>query len=168
MWPGLLSTQDIPGLFCMRAFSFYVLLQLFKFRAAYNQNHFHPDLYFYSHSCPSSILTCTMTTGVFKYIDPSSYDPSATKPFKNPCKKVDGPDSSFKQLDKTRFVENLRGQETQFSVDNSGFAVYSSPPKEKDFTEKSAIMTNYYAEIEALLRAKLSGVKRVVVFDRTI
>lgn len=105
-----------------------------------------------------------MTTGVFKYINSSSYDPNATEPLKKPWKKVDGPDSLFKLLEKTRFV---RGQETQFSVD-SRFAVYSSPSKEKDFTEKSVIMTNYYAGIEALLRAKLSGVKKVAIFDHTI
>lgn len=29
-------------------------------------------------------------------------------------------------------------------------------------------MMNYYAEVEALLRAKLPGVEKVVIFDDTI
>ncbi|EYE90143.1 uncharacterized protein EURHEDRAFT_519357 [Aspergillus ruber CBS 135680] len=32
-------------------------------------------------------------------------------------------------------VENLRDQEAKFSTDNSGFAVYQSPAKEKQFTD---------------------------------
>lgn len=109
-----------------------------------------------------------MTTGVFKYIDPSSYDANATEPFKKPWGKVDGPGSSFKLLDKSRSVENLRGQESQFSTDNSGFAVYTSPAQEKQFTDTSIVTTKYYAEVEALLRAKLPRIKKVVIFDHTI
>lgn len=109
-----------------------------------------------------------MTTAVIKYIDPASYDPNATELFKKPWNKVDGPGTSFRLLDKTRSIENLRGQESAFSTDNSGFAVYKSTSKEKDFTDHSRVTTDYYAEIEELLRAKLPGVKKVVIFDHTI
>lgn len=109
-----------------------------------------------------------MTTAVFKYIDPASYDPNATEVFKKPWNKVDGPGSSFGLLDKTRPVENLRGQESTFSTDNSGFAIHKSTSKEKDFTDNSRVTNDYYAEIEELLRAKLPGVRKVVVFDHTI
>lgn len=109
-----------------------------------------------------------MTTGVFKYIDSSTYDPNATEPFKKAWGKVDGSGSSFKFIDKPRSVENIRGQESKFSIDNSGFAVYESPAQEKLFTDISAVTTGYYAEVEALLRAKLPGVKKVVIFDHTI
>lgn len=51
-----------------------------------------------------------MTIGIFKYIDSFSYDANTTEPFKNPWNKVDGPGFSFELLDKTRSVENLRGQ----------------------------------------------------------
>lgn len=117
---------------------------------------------------PSRSFIRTMTTAVFKYIDPASYDPNATEPFKKPWGKVDGPGSSYRLLDKTRSVENLRGQEAKFSTDNSGFAVHKSPTKEKQFTDMSRVTTDYYAEVEELLREKLPGIKKVVIFDHTI
>lgn len=113
-------------------------------------------------------FTRTMTTAVFKYIDPASYDPNAIEPFKKPWGKVDGPGSSYRLLDKTRSVENLRGQEAKFTTDNSGFAVYKSPAKERHFTDTSRVTTDYYAEVEELLREKLPGIKKVVIFDHTI
>ncbi|KIW25932.1 uncharacterized protein PV07_09066 [Cladophialophora immunda] len=108
-----------------------------------------------------------MTTGTFKYIDPSSYVDSDV-PFVKPWGKVDGPGYSFKLTDRERPVENIRGQESKFSVDTSGFAVYNSPAQEKAFTDDAKVRESYYAEVEALLREKLPGVKKVVFFDHTI
>lgn len=108
-----------------------------------------------------------MTTGSFKYIDPSSYVESDV-PFVKPWSKVDGPGTSFKLIDRKRFVEDLRGQEPKFSVDTSGFAVYKHPAQEKDFTDDRKVREGYYAEVEAVLRKKLPGVKKVVIFDHTI
>lgn len=108
------------------------------------------------------------TTGIFKYIDPASYDPHATEPFKKPWGKVDGPGYSYKLTDRQRSVDNIRGHESEFSIDTSGFAVYNSPAEEKSFTDHTQVTTGYYAEVEKLLRQKLPGVKKVVVFDHTI
>ncbi|OAP55830.1 hypothetical protein AYL99_09982 [Fonsecaea erecta] len=108
-----------------------------------------------------------MTTGRFKYIDPTSYVDSDV-PFVKPWNKVDGPGYSFKLTDDERPVENIRGQESKFSVDTSGFAVFNSPAQEKDFTDETKVREGYYAEVEALLREKLPGVKKVVFFDHTI
>ncbi|KIX97377.1 uncharacterized protein Z520_06829 [Fonsecaea multimorphosa CBS 102226] len=108
-----------------------------------------------------------MTEGRFKYIDPSSYVDSDV-PFVKPWSKVDGPGYSFKLTDHDRAVENIRGQESKFSVDTSGFAVYNSPAQEKAFTDDAKVREGYYSEVEALLREKLPGVKKVVFFDHTI
>ncbi|KIW94953.1 uncharacterized protein Z519_04933 [Cladophialophora bantiana CBS 173.52] len=108
-----------------------------------------------------------MTTGIFKYIDPASYVDSDV-PFVKPWGKVDGPGYSFKLTDRQRPVEDIRGQESNFSVDTSGFAVYKSPAQEKAFTDDAKVREGYYAEVEALLREKLPGVKKVVFFDHTI
>lgn len=108
------------------------------------------------------------TTGVFKYINPASYDPEATEPFKKPWSKVDGPGTSYTLLDQTRLVENLHGQESSFTTDNSGFSLHKSATKGDDFTDASWVTTDYYAEVEELLRAQLPGVKKVVIFDHTI
>lgn len=108
------------------------------------------------------------TTAVFKYIDPASYDPEATEPFKKPWAKVDGPGTSYTLLDQDRIVENLRGQESSFTTDNSGFSLHKSATKGSNFTDASWVTTDYYSEVEELLRAQLPGVKKVVIFDHTI
>ncbi|KAF9885586.1 hypothetical protein FE257_012792 [Aspergillus nanangensis] len=109
-----------------------------------------------------------MTTGTFKYIDPSSYDPDATEPFKRPWSKVDGPGYSYKLVDCERAVHNIRGQEPHFSTDTSGFATYTSPSKKKEFADDAQIRDEYYPEVEELLRKTQPGVKKVVIFDHTI
>ena len=118
-------------------------------------------------STPKARFQSTMTTGVFKYIDPASYTPS-TEPFVKPWGKVDGPGRSFRLLDTKRSVQNIRGQEQNFSIDTSGFAVYKSPAATTSFADDSAVRNNYYPEVEALIKAKLHGVKKVTIFDHTI
>ena len=107
------------------------------------------------------------TTGVFKYIDPTSYT-NSTEPFIKPWAKVDGPGKSFKEVAHNCSVTNIRGHESDFNIDTSGFAVYKSPAREKSFTDDSAVRNGYYPEVEQLLRSKLPGVKKVVIFDHTI
>lgn len=102
-----------------------------------------------------------MTTAQFKHIDTQSYTGK-------PWNKVDGPGTSFSQSDHVRNVHNLRGQESWFTTDNSGFAVYNFPAKEKLFTDDVSVREGYYQEVENLLREKLPGVKKVVIFDHTI
>ncbi|KIV83405.1 hypothetical protein PV11_05436 [Exophiala sideris] len=108
-----------------------------------------------------------MTTANFRYIDPASYVDS-DEPFVKPWGKVDGPGYSFKLSDHERAVENIRGQESKFSTDTSGFAVYEYPAQEKAFTDEAKVREEYYAEVEAVLRKKLPGIKKVVIFDHTI
>ncbi|KAI2483001.1 hypothetical protein Ptr902_05318 [Pyrenophora tritici-repentis] len=102
-----------------------------------------------------------MTTASFSHIDTTSYTGK-------PWNKVDGPGVSFTQKWHERSVHNLRGQEADFNIDNSGFAVYNYPAKEKLFTDEEAVQQGYYAEVEALLREKIPGIKKVVIFDHTI
>jgi hypothetical protein len=105
-----------------------------------------------------------MVTATFKYIDPSSYEGKG-----KPWAKVDGPGKSFALKDHQRNVTSLRGIESEFSTDNSGFAVYKHPAHEKLFTDDSAIRNAYYAEVESMLKERLPGkVKKVVIFDHTI
>jgi hypothetical protein len=104
-----------------------------------------------------------MTTGIFSYIDPATYSPD-----KKPWGKVDYPVTSYQKLPKSRSVHNLRGQESEFSTDNAGFSLHTWPSKERSFTDDAAVRGPYYAEVEALVKAKLPGVKKVVIFDHTI
>lgn len=100
-------------------------------------------------------------------MDPTSYSDSQ-EPFVKPWGKVDGPGKSFTETNTPHQVENIRGQEHTFGTDVSGFAVYNYPAQEKSFRDDKAVREGYYAEVEAVLREKLPGVKKVVMFDHTI
>ncbi|KAK8214776.1 hypothetical protein M8818_002359 [Zalaria obscura] len=104
-----------------------------------------------------------MTTAAFNYIDPASIDSSV-----KPWTKVDGPGRSFKDLEKKRSLHNIRDEQYSFGTDVSGFDVFASPAKEKSFRDDKAVREGYYAEVEQLLRERLPGVKKVVIFDHTI
>ncbi|OTA61193.1 hypothetical protein K449DRAFT_383291 [Hypoxylon sp. EC38] len=104
-----------------------------------------------------------MTTAIFKHIDTTAI-PQGTKPWV----KVDADAASFKLAEHKRSVNNLRGRESEFSTDNSGFAVYKEPSNEKSFTDDGAIRSGYYQEIENLLRKRIPDIKKVVIFDHTI
>jgi hypothetical protein len=108
-----------------------------------------------------------MTISTFNYIDPASYTKS-TVPFVKPWAKVDGGGNSYRNTNKERQVENIRGQESKFSTDISGFGVYNAPAQEKKFTDDAAVREGYYKEVEQVLRSKLPGIKKVVIFDHTI
>ncbi|KXT02934.1 hypothetical protein AC578_10605 [Pseudocercospora eumusae] len=102
-----------------------------------------------------------MTTTTFRHIDTTSYSGK-------PWGKVDGDGKSFKMEWVERPVYNIRGRESEFDTNNSGFAVYHYPAKEKTFTDDEAVRDGYYKEIEQLLRDKLPGIKKVHIFDHTI
>ena len=102
-----------------------------------------------------------MTTTIFKHIDTNSYKGK-------PWTKVDGPGKGYQQLDYERPVYNIRGKEQEFTTDNSGFAIYNEPAKEKLFVDDAAVRDGYYKEVEDLLKKTHKGVKKVVIFDHTI
>lgn len=104
-----------------------------------------------------------MTTGIFKHIDTSA-QPANIKPWT----KVDADATSFKLVEHKRSVSNLRGREAEFTTDNSGFAIYHEPAREKSFRDDAAVRDGYYGEVEELLRNKIPGIKKVVIFDHTI
>lgn len=104
----------------------------------------------------------TMTTSTFKHIDPS------TSISEKPWSKVDGPGMSFQMKDHQRSVHNIRDDADSFTTDNSGFAVYNTPAKEKLFTDDAAVREGYYQEVENMLRQRLPGIKKVFIFDHTI
>lgn len=109
----------------------------------------------------------TMTTGVFRHIDLSSHV-VVSEPFIKPWGKVDDGGRSYGYADREGAVQNIRGRENEFGVDVSGFQVYESPAKQKAFTDDAEVREQYYPEVEALLKEKLQGVKKVVIFDHTI
>ncbi|CAK7211408.1 hypothetical protein SBRCBS47491_001116 [Sporothrix bragantina] len=112
------------------------------------------------------------TSGIFKYADPATITDSDV-PFVKPWAKVDTDVTSFARTEENRSVRNVRDAPAgEFAVDRSGFALFHAPAKEQLFTDEDAIRNGYYAEVEALVRAKLSTpqepVSKVVIFDHTV
>ncbi|PIL32981.1 hypothetical protein GSI_05099 [Ganoderma sinense ZZ0214-1] len=64
-------------------------------------------------------------------------------------------------------VHDVRGRESEYSLDKNGFQFVHWPSVEKAFTDLEVIKTKYYAEVEELLKA-VTGGKRIVIFDHTI
>ncbi|GGC49373.1 CmcJ/NvfI family oxidoreductase [Chelatococcus reniformis] len=64
-------------------------------------------------------------------------------------------------------IRDLRGRETDPTLDREGFAVVRHASVEREFTEDSVTHGPYYGESEALLRAA-TGADRVFIFDHTI
>jgi len=118
------------------------------------------------------------TTGVFNYIDPTSFGDSPSAISVKPWGKVDGGGSSYSTTPVTQTVTNLRfvSDPSSFNTDTAGFGVHTWPTDltPDDFfadqdSADNAVRTRYYDEVSALLKAKLPGkVRDIVMFDHTI
>jgi len=68
-------------------------------------------------------------------------------------------------------IQDIRGKESIFSVDSSGFAALSNNPSKlvyKDWENDAVIEEKYYPEVKKLLMDNLPGASRVLIFDHTI
>jgi len=64
-------------------------------------------------------------------------------------------------------IHDARGKEDDLGLDISGFQFVNYPSVEKDFIDEGKIKTEYYAEVEEILK-KHAGAKRVVIFNHII
>ncbi|KAL8336854.1 hypothetical protein RB601_008377 [Gaeumannomyces tritici] len=102
------------------------------------------------------------TTGVFRHIDNTKLTGKAWS-------KVDAYQPAYDETERRRPVHDLRvAGLDNFTTDNCGFAVHNWPATEKEFTDDRAVREGYYAEVEALLRAKLPGIKKIINVWRPI
>jgi len=69
--------------------------------------------------------------------------------------------------DERHAMEISDGRSREWSLDGNGFVFVPHPTQVKDFFDKDQLQATYYPEVEALIR-KVSGAKRVVVFDHTL
>lgn len=66
-------------------------------------------------------------------------------------------------------LQDLRGQENKFTLDNNAFDTYQNVHSdEHSFTDDEKIRRVYYPEVERLLLDNIPGAHRVVLFDHTI
>ncbi|KAI1411159.1 hypothetical protein F5Y13DRAFT_165813 [Hypoxylon sp. FL1857] len=72
-------------------------------------------------------------------------------------------------------ITDIRGRESEFTLDKDAFQVISGVPVSaeesasgSDFTDDASIAANYYPEVEKLLLDNIPGSSRVVIFDHTV
>jgi hypothetical protein len=64
-------------------------------------------------------------------------------------------------------IDDIRGRENSFTLDQHGFAAVRHPTSDRDFDNEEWINRVYYPESEALLRQNLNA-PRVLIFDHTV
>lgn len=63
-------------------------------------------------------------------------------------------------------IENIRGKEHTFTLDNAGFQYARRPTHFQDFHDDRKVWDEYYPESEAIIK-ELTGASRVVFFDHS-
>jgi hypothetical protein len=64
-------------------------------------------------------------------------------------------------------IRNMRPVAAEFSLEREGVRLVTEPSGVRDFYDDAEIRATYYAEAERLV-ARLTGARRVVIFDHTI
>jgi hypothetical protein len=81
----------------------------------------------------------------------------------------DTPRTNFGPVLHEVLINDLRGQEANFTLDNNAFSVVSNvPSQEHDFTDDEKIKSVYYPEVEKLILSNVPGAHRVFLFDHTV
>jgi hypothetical protein len=102
----------------------------------------------------------------------SFYKPpeDGSKPYNWVDKQPEGvPQRNFGEAWHDVLIDDVRGKEHQFNLDNNAFATISNVPSEEyDFQDDDQIKRVYYPEVERLLLENVPGAHKVVLFDHTI
>ncbi|KAF2204334.1 hypothetical protein GQ43DRAFT_438063 [Delitschia confertaspora ATCC 74209] len=102
----------------------------------------------------------------------SFYQPPAdgSKPFNYVEEPPEGqPQRNFGEKWHEVTIDDLRGKEHTFTLDNNAFAtLWNIPSEEYDFTDDEKIKKVYYPEVERLLLNNLPGAHKIILFDHTI
>lgn len=64
-------------------------------------------------------------------------------------------------------IENVRGKESEYTLQDSGFKYHTSATAHTNWEDDEAIKASYYPESIELLK-KITGAKRVVLFDHSM
>ncbi|KAK3061385.1 hypothetical protein LTS18_006368 [Coniosporium uncinatum] len=64
-------------------------------------------------------------------------------------------------------ITDVSGSEDEYTLDGNGFQVFQRASKERDFVDDEKIKTEYYPEIEKLLK-DVTGASKIFIFDHTI
>lgn len=94
-----------------------------------------------------------------------------SKPYNYVEKQPEGqPQRNFGDFDVQAVAHDIRGKETEYSLDKDAFIVVSGVPEsaEKNFVDDDSIKEKYYPEVEKLILDNVPGSNRVFLFDHTI
>lgn len=77
---------------------------------------------------------------------------------------------NFGDFDMDVPVHDIRGHESEYTLDKDAFKVVSNLPEsaERNFVEDESIKKNYYPEVEKLLLDHVAGSHKIFIFDHTI
>ena len=115
----------------------------------------------------SSYIPRGPVTASLKFYAPPT---DGSKPFNYVEAPPEGqPQRNFGDTDLDVAISDLRGQESQFTLDNNAFtSIANVSSHEHEFVDDEHIKKVYYPEVENLLLEHVSGAKRVLLFDHTI
>jgi hypothetical protein len=74
--------------------------------------------------------------------------------------------TNLKRVEKDVQIENIRGKEDLYNIDNAGFQFIKAKANHTNFSNDEEIKKEYYPESAALLK-KLTGANRVIIFDHS-
>lgn len=101
----------------------------------------------------------------------SFYKPpeDGSKPHNYVEEQKDRPQRNFGASLHDVVIDDLRGQEHRFTLDNNAFdTIQNVPSEEYDFRDDEQIRRVYYPEVEKLLLESVPGANRILLFDHTI
>jgi hypothetical protein len=81
------------------------------------------------------------------------------------------PQRNYGEHNATVHINDLRGNESSFSLNTSGFATLSSVPSSlayTDWEDDATITQKYHGEVERLLLDNVPGATKVFIFDHTV
>ncbi|KAL9111627.1 MAG: hypothetical protein Q9227_003900 [Pyrenula ochraceoflavens] len=79
------------------------------------------------------------------------------------------PQRNFGAADHDVRINDIRGQESSFTLDRDAFQAFQNiPSEERDFNDEEHIKSVYYPEVEEFVLKNVPGAHKVVIFDHTI
>jgi hypothetical protein len=65
----------------------------------------------------------------------------------------------------TQLIRDIRNQTKQYSLDANGFCVCIHDWSMEDWYDGSAVQSQYFSEVNALLRREIHGITKIKIFD---
>lgn len=93
------------------------------------------------------------------------------KPYNFVDPPKDEPQRNFSAEDHTVTINDIRGQESTFNLDNNAFSALQNIPSAMtyaDWESEETIKSVYYPEVEELLLERVPGASKIFLFDHTI